>query len=153
MELLDNSQTQSAQSARTESVPPGAEVGTPTKLKSGRKLWTHSGILGRSLVVRMPIVGVYFLIDMGEVVYVGKSINVHDRIRTHMRGEVGASPARPRRMQFTHFTIHNCSRHDLNELERAYIDALMPRYNQDLTTRARRALATSAPRPLSPGRD
>jgi GIY-YIG catalytic domain len=63
---------------------------------------------------------VYFLVHAGEVVYVGKAINVHARIGTHMRD---------REKLFERVYVLHCDREELNALERAYIRKFQPRYN------------------------
>jgi hypothetical protein len=68
--------------------------------------------------------GVYFLIRQGEVVYVGKSIDVFTRIGRHRR-EGGA--------WFDSFNVIRCPVERLPELEERYILAFMPMMNTALT--------------------
>lgn len=64
--------------------------------------------------------GVYFLIYRREVVYVGSSVHVLHRVRTHQRSEKGF---------FTHWAFVECEEQSLDAVERAYILALRPRLN------------------------
>jgi hypothetical protein len=59
--------------------------------------------------------GVYFLIDQGEVVYVGQSVNVFSRMREHCKSK-----------SFNSYSYINCPREDLNVLESLYIHVLRP---------------------------
>lgn len=70
--------------------------------------------------------GVYFLIRDGEVVYVGKSVYVFDRIGKHRR-EGGA--------WFDSFNVLRCPIDQMDALEEKYILALMPKMNTALTYR------------------
>lgn len=70
---------------------------------------------------RNDLSGVYFLINNGEIVYVGQSMNVHKRISEH---------ARQKEKEFDAFHYVVCDPAMLDELENAYIIALAPRYNR-----------------------
>ena len=59
--------------------------------------------------------GVYFLIDRGEVVYVGQSVNVFSRMREHSKSK-----------KFDSYVYINCSKGDLDILESLYIHVLRP---------------------------
>ena len=59
--------------------------------------------------------GVYFLIDQGEVVYVGQSVNVFSRMREHCKSK-----------SFNSYSYINCPREDLDILESLYIHVLRP---------------------------
>lgn len=63
--------------------------------------------------------GVYFLIEKGEVTYIGQSSNVLSRIDKHRQN------GRP----FDAFTYMECPKQDLDHLEALYIQALKPRGN------------------------
>ena len=64
--------------------------------------------------------GIYFLLDAGEVVYVGKSINVGGRIREHRRDKLKT---------FDKFAFVQCKPEDLDETEARYIQEFQPKYN------------------------
>jgi len=66
--------------------------------------------------------GIYFLVREGVVVYVGQGICVLARIASH-----SINPKRP----FDSWTWLPCERSQLDALERAYITALVPAYNDD----------------------
>ena len=61
------------------------------------------------------VCGVYFLIDRGEVVYVGQSVNVFSRMREHSKSK-----------KFDSYVYINCSKGDLDILESLYIHVLRP---------------------------
>jgi excisionase family DNA binding protein len=71
--------------------------------------------------------GIYFLICDGQIVYVGKSINVVARIAQHAAEKT-----------FDSWAWVACAKSRLDRTERAYIDALMPKLNADTVTRNRR---------------
>jgi hypothetical protein len=68
--------------------------------------------------VRRKRCGVYFLIHDDEIVYVGQSINIHQRIGEHEKTKI-----------FTTFTYVECSYEELNKIEARYIDMFKPKYN------------------------
>lgn len=78
-------------------------------------------------VARSAICGVYFLIDDLEIVYVGQSENVHDRLSAHIR---------LKEKQFDSFHFVECHPALLNELEHSYIAALQPKHNIRMNLRA-----------------
>jgi len=61
--------------------------------------------------------GVYFLIYEDEIIYIGKTKNIYERIYHH-------------KIQFDFFTIIKCEELNLNELERQYIMKFEPKYNK-----------------------
>lgn len=67
-------------------------------------------------------IGIYFLIENGVIVYVGKSENMLNRIAGH------SEKGRP----FDRYFAIPCAKEILDELERAYISALRPRGEQNL---------------------
>jgi hypothetical protein len=77
-----------------------------------------AGALDR-LAAKEP--GVYFLVNDGQIVYVGQSIDVGGRVRTHV-----ADPAK----QFTHAAWIPCEPARLDAVERFWINALRPAYNR-----------------------
>jgi len=84
-----------------------------------RRISLHSSFLS----------GVYFLCDGKEVVYVGQSTCVGGRIGTHC-GE--------KFKKFDSAFLFPCRPDQLEELERKFIDLLMPRYNNDSLTKVKR---------------
>jgi hypothetical protein len=68
--------------------------------------------------VRRKRCGVYFLVNDDEIVYVGQSINIHQRIGEHEKTKI-----------FTTFTYVECSYEELNKIEARYIDMFKPKYN------------------------
>jgi hypothetical protein len=72
-------------------------------------------ILGRG------VSGVYFLYHQEECVYVGQSVNVHARVRDHMRGEYAKS--------FDSYSWLATQLCELAALEAYYITLLQPKLN------------------------
>ena len=67
------------------------------------------------------ILGVYFLIADREIVYVGQSQNILDRLgKHHLEG----------RINFDEYFILPCEKEDLVNLETIYIRKFNPKYNQ-----------------------
>lgn len=66
------------------------------------------------------VCGIYFLLQDGEVVYVGQSINCHSRISDHSRLE---------HKEFDSVYIVRCDQEALTPLEDLYISKYSPRYN------------------------
>lgn len=79
--------------------------------------------------------GVYFLIDKDEVVYVGQSLDVLNRLSKHMRGG----------RRFERFAFIACKKEDLDELERLYINALVPAWNTAMPVKKARAVSPVDP--------
>jgi len=69
--------------------------------------------------IKIPrVCGVYFLIKECEIVYVGKSINVHNRLGSHLCDK-----------DFDKINIIECGLTQLNRLESLYIKRFKPKYN------------------------
>jgi hypothetical protein len=66
-------------------------------------------------------IGVYFLVQDKEVVYVGQSVNVYSRISQH------------RDKKFDKYAFVPCEAQVLDKLESLYIHVLRPKLNGDLT--------------------
>lgn len=66
------------------------------------------------------VCGIYFLMEDGEVVYVGQSVNCHSRISDHVRLE---------QKQFDSVYIIRADREALTQLENLYIKKFNPKYN------------------------
>ena len=77
-------------------------------------------------VPRKRICGVYFLFYKGGIVYIGKSVNVLDRIPAHIFDK---------RKAFDEFTYIEFEEPDLTRKERYFIDKFLPKYNRDSVTR------------------
>lgn len=102
--------------AQGQTVP--SSTGAVESGLTGRADWTREEIVGTS--AKAVFTGIYFLISDGEVVYVGQSIDVLNRIAQHKAKQI---------VKFDRFTLIECSRDDLNRLERIYIQRLRPRCN------------------------
>jgi hypothetical protein len=68
--------------------------------------------------IRKKRCGIYFLIKNDEIVYVGQSVNIHNRIATHENVK-----------DFDRFTYVECEQRDLSRIEAMYIDMYKPKYN------------------------
>ena len=99
-------------------------------LRIGLIMLTGHEILMRAQPSRKKT-GIYFLISGGEIVYVGKSINIDQRI-WNKDGQKWKS----RSWEAWHWI--ECDVSQLDELERQYIDALSPKWNCDTETRVKR---------------
>lgn len=76
-------------------------------------------IIGASIPLGTQV-GIYFLIRNDEVIYVGQSIDILNRVSKHRReGKV-----------FDSYSFIECAKENLNLLESTYITALIPELNQ-----------------------
>lgn len=75
-----------------------------------------------SVKIKDPaIIGIYFLINVNRIVYIGSSRDVWKRLRTHKSNL---------KMVFSHYTILPYSTlKDAKIMEKAYIKKLTPKYN------------------------
>ena len=74
----------------------------------------------RNKIPMLPTIGVYFLIEKDEIVYVGQSVNVFARVSHHYQdGE----------KVFDSFCYISCEKEELNILESLYILIFQPRCN------------------------
>jgi len=64
--------------------------------------------------------GIYFLVDAGQIVYVGQSTDIIMRISSHLREGVKT---------FTSFSVIEASAEELDDLEARYIAKFEPVYN------------------------
>jgi excinuclease UvrABC nuclease subunit len=64
--------------------------------------------------------GIYFLVDDGEIVYVGQAVDLRRRLVEHY--ELGAKP-------FDSYFFLPTNESDLDAVEAHYIHALKPKYN------------------------
>lgn len=78
-------------------------------------------IVSRALPRDRTPCGIYFLIDRGEIVYVGLSSNFHERQSNHRRSN----------KVWDSYYLVECPRGEMAELEKRYINAFMPKYNVD----------------------
>lgn len=83
--------------------------------------------------------GVYMLLRKGEVVYVGQSKSVGERLRTHCRqrkGGVRGSGLFANKIKvgfsFDEIQVRACMLGELDDLERAMIKKYQPKYNVKL---------------------
>ncbi len=68
----------------------------------------------------LPMVaGIYFLVDNGNVVYVGQSVNIFSRVSQHYNDK----------KQFTSFAYIVCEKNILDKMESLYIHLLKPKLN------------------------
>lgn len=67
-----------------------------------------------------PKIGIYFLMDKSEVVYIGQSINIDLRIAQHKRTD----------KEFDRTLYLECGAKELDLLEAAHIQEYQPRYNK-----------------------
>jgi hypothetical protein len=96
-------------------------IATEAQILSAARPWNEFGV------------GIYFLIRGGRVVYVGQSMNVLARVHTHRATKA-----------FDAWHWIPCRRSELDAMERAYIDALVPELNRDGETRMLRLMREAA---------
>jgi hypothetical protein len=81
--------------------------------------YMHDEIVNAAIPCK-SLVGVYFLIEEGQVVYVGQSTDMLRRISRHRDNDI----------LFDSFTVIFCSKDKIDEIESMYIDAFLPKYNR-----------------------
>ena len=97
----------------TNDTPAGAE---------GFPLISLESVLDAAIPLRVPIRGIYFLLHIGEIVYVGQSQDCRTRVQQHIREK-----------EFDSYAIFECPADaDLDEIEAAHIAHYMPRDNRRL---------------------
>lgn len=94
---------------------------------------TGKTLLGENAIVKgsMPwakVSGIYFLISVGRVVYVGQSVDVFGRISTHQKDKA-----------FDSISYVPCEPHLLDKMESLYIHTLRPPLNGDMHNGAKLA--------------
>jgi hypothetical protein len=89
-------------------------------------------LAAKRLIEVQHTVGVYFLCDNDEVVYVGQSIDVGSRIRQHTDKVFSRAFCLP------------CPEEDLNRVEAAFISLFKPKYNGGKNRRGEDALIHSS---------
>lgn len=75
------------------------------------------------LLARMPannMTGIYFLINNDKIRYVGQTVNIFHRLAQHKRND----------KVFDSYAFIPCEKEQLNELEKTYLDLLMPEENK-----------------------
>lgn len=77
-------------------------------------------VVSKSIPI-FPKCGIYFLIKDSEIVYVGQSIHIHGRVKTHQKDK-----------EFDRVFFVGCTRDELNQLEAKYIRQFEPRLNRTL---------------------
>jgi hypothetical protein len=75
-------------------------------------------------VPALPLCGIYFLIKDNEIVYVGQSIHIPRRLKTHKRDQ----------KSFDKVFFVECKRKELDCLERKYIRKFVPKLNKRLVS-------------------
>ena len=93
----------------------------PLKLKLllGRADYSPEDIVAAGMPVSRQT-GVYFLIRDSEIIYVGKTTDLYNRLRRHVHDG----------RRFDHYNFLPCPPEQLNELEAAYIARILPRENR-----------------------
>ena len=76
--------------------------------------------------------GVYFLFDGDECVYVGKSLQVHTRVREHRANNAS-------KKEFDTYAFIPCKAAKLDELEAHYIAMMKPKFNESLNPDRKRS--------------
>ncbi len=94
----------------------------------------NDGLLSRETIARKsipikPICGVYFLVCGSEIMYVGKSINLLERIGNHLRNAD---------MHFDSYYYVKEKPENLGILEQAYINELSPRMNKLVSSKMKK---------------
>lgn len=90
--------------------------------QDGAELMTPAQILASAMTLT-DCCGVYFLIHVGEIVYVGSSLDCYERINRHVRdGE----------KTFDSWSFVPAARDQRLLVEASYIVAMSPRYNKSL---------------------
>lgn len=84
-------------------------------------------LLSKSEIVSLPepnipVSGVYFLISEGEIVYVGRSINVPSRVNAHLKKG---------KIKFDAWRMIHCKIEELDDIESSYIMLIRPPLNRD----------------------
>lgn len=93
------------------------------ELASKHVLLSAEDIISKSQHTPKPFSGIYFLIWANEIVYVGQSANIPERLLTHVKdGE----------KQFDSFSYIIVPPQDLDYLEAEYIIRLSPKYNKSI---------------------
>lgn len=83
------------------------------------KIITHAEVVAASVPVERPIRGIYFLLERGEVVYIGQSVNCRARIEQHLNGKA-----------FDSYAMFECGPDvSLDEAEAVHIADYLPRLN------------------------
>lgn len=73
--------------------------------------------------------GIYFLWSGDDLIYVGKSVNVHSRLDSHINGPSNNTNRVLMKSEITHVSIIPCSVDDLDVTEAIYINKFKPRCN------------------------
>jgi excinuclease UvrABC nuclease subunit len=74
-----------------------------------------------TLIEVKKIIGIYFLLNNGIIIYIGQSTNILTRVVDHSRNKI-----------FTHYGYIECSEIDLNYLEKKMIQKYKPSLNKSL---------------------
>lgn len=88
-------------------------------LKNKTDILNNKSVFKRS--EKTPSPKIYFLIKENNIVYVGKSLFIEDRLEFHYQNK----------KDFTHYSVVECSSpQEMDILESIYIQILNPKYNK-----------------------
>lgn len=94
-------------------------------LDENGKEYSNEEIVSHASMFRHTGPGVYFLLNMDEIVYVGKSVDVARRLEEHWKMEENPKTAK----DWNRYFVIRCEPEDLSRLEAYYILRFRPRYN------------------------
>lgn len=86
-------------------------------------------------ISRLSCCGIYFLLSQEVVVYVGQAKSIRARVGTHIMEGL---------KEFDSVAFVPCKPEKLYELERRYIEKLMPKYNQCQMSKSLRQLGVES---------
>lgn len=103
------------------------------KTNSYEEIVTKSNeeILSKCVRMDRPVThsGVYLLVKNNHVVYVGKSVDVEQRVKSHYNGTTYPQK------DFDYYFFFDCPAHNLDFYEQHFIQRFLPRYNSDSRTK------------------
>ena len=82
--------------------------------------YTEEEIVQHASMYRHDYPGIYILLSLDEIVYVGQSVNVGRRLEEHWN---------ELKKDFNRYFVIRCERENLNKLEAYYILRFRPKYN------------------------
>lgn len=75
----------------------------------------------------VPLVGIYFLIQDDEIVYIGQAVDIYRRISQHQYDK---------EKMFNRYAFIVCKTHELDIIETLYIHHFLPKYNSQSSVEA-----------------
>lgn len=107
---------------------------------------TNEEILSRCTIKQKstPISGIYLLIKRNQIIYIGQTVNIDDRIRSHC-GEYG--------IDFDYYLLFTCERNELRKYECLFIERFFPRLNNDTSTMSKKIKIVTARLRLKENKD